>query len=381
VAVLDTGIRSSHEFFSAKTIVEACFSALGDCPNGLTEMHGPGAATHYENTYRGWDHGTHVTGIAAGNKENALYGVAKDADIIAIQVFSRFTAEECDGSPCIMSYTSDQIKGLEYLYTLRGIYSIASANMSLGGGRYSNQTTCDRENASTKSAIDHLRSIGIATVIASGNDGFCDGLNAPGCISSAVAIGATTKSDQQTRFSNWHESMLDLFAPGQSIFSSTGDSDTSYEYWSGTSMAAPHVAGAWAILKQKNPSETVPGILNSLSTTGVPVTTLCTKQLGSKPRIKVDATLAALSCDNPPLKVDTQYFNTVQVAYDSAPEGSIIQVQSVGFTEDLIFDRNITATFKGGYDCDYTANPGYTIVNGSLKISNGMLMIENLAIK
>lgn len=382
VAVLDTGIRSSHEFFSGKTIIEACFSAGEDCPNGLTEMYGPGAATHYENSYNGWDHGTHVAGIATGNNGSTLYGVAKDADIIAIQVFSRFTADECDGeNPCVMSYTSDQIKGLEYVYSLRGTYSIASSNMSLGGDHYSDQITCDEENASIKSAIDNLRSVGIATVIASGNDGYCDGINAPGCISSAVAVGATTKSDQETWFNNWHESMLDLFTPGQTIYSSTGDSNTSYEYWSGTSMATPHVAGAWAILKQKSPSETVSAILNSLSTTGVSVTTLCTGQPGSKPRIQVDAALTALSCQNLPLKIDTQYFDTIQMAYDSAAEENTIQIRSVEFTEDVALDRNITATLKGGYDCDYTANLGYTTVNGLLTISNGTVIIENLVIK
>lgn len=382
VAVLDTGIRSNHEFFSGKTIIEACFSAEGDCPNGLTEMYGSGAAAHYENTYAGWDHGTHVTGIATGNNGSALYGVAKDANIIAIQVFSRFTADECGGeNPCLMSYSSDLIKGLEYVYSLRGTYSIASSNMSLGGDHYANQTTCDEENASIKLAIDNLRSIGIATVIASGNDGYCDGINAPGCISSAVAVGATTKSDQESWFNNWHEGMLDLFAPGQSIYSSTGDSNTSYEYWNGTSMATPHVAGAWAILKQKSPSETVSTILNSLSTMGVSITTLCTGQSGSKPRIKVDTAVAALSCQSLPLKINTQYFDTIQMAYDSATEGNTIQVHSLEFTEDVTLDRNITTTLKGGYDCDYTTNPGYTTVHGLLTVSNGTVIIENLVIK
>jgi subtilisin family serine protease len=66
VVILDTGIRRSHQFFQGKTIREACYSANNDCPNGGTSMIGTGAAAHYESTYEGYDHGTHVAGIAAG---------------------------------------------------------------------------------------------------------------------------------------------------------------------------------------------------------------------------------------------------------------------------------------------------------------------------
>ena len=62
VAILDTGIRSTHEMFSGKTIVEACFSNDSDCPNSSTEMFGSGAAAHYYDysSASGYDHGTHV---------------------------------------------------------------------------------------------------------------------------------------------------------------------------------------------------------------------------------------------------------------------------------------------------------------------------------
>jgi subtilisin family serine protease len=69
IAVLDTGIRKTHEMFAGKTIVEACYSLgwdgegpAGDCPNGLTTMTGPGAAVHFASSYKGYDHGTHVSG-------------------------------------------------------------------------------------------------------------------------------------------------------------------------------------------------------------------------------------------------------------------------------------------------------------------------------
>ena len=89
VAVLDTGITKKHEMFKGKKIVEQCYSLLNDCPNGKKEMSGPGSARH-KFTSSGWDHGTHVTGIAVGNNKKTFYGVAKDADIISCQIFSDF---------------------------------------------------------------------------------------------------------------------------------------------------------------------------------------------------------------------------------------------------------------------------------------------------
>ncbi len=292
VAVLDTGIRKTHEFFSGKTIIEACYSADGHCPNNLTEMTGSGAAVHHPTDHDGWDHGTHVTGIATG-KSASLSGVGKDADIIAIQVFSRFTgAGNCGaGDPCVLSYTSDQIKGLEYVFEQRATYKIAAVNMSLGDDKYSNQSFCDTDNAHSKTAIDNLRNVGIATIIASGNDGYCDGISAPACVSSAIAVGATTDDDAEWVDNNWHSELLDLFAPGHSVYSSTADSDSRFESWSGTSMAAPHVAGAWALLRQKNPVLSVSELLNAVSTTGVEVTTGCPGQSGTKPRVQIDVAL------------------------------------------------------------------------------------------
>jgi hypothetical protein len=220
-----------------------------------------------------------------------LYGIARGADIIAVQVFSQFTAAQCGGSPCVRSWSSDQIAGLDHVFSLRSTHNIASANMSLGGGSYNNQAVCDADNAGVKAAIDNLRGAGIATCIASGNDGFCGSISGPGCISSAVAVGATTDSDVEYSISNWDPTLLDIYAPGVNILSSVGTSDSSYNgTWSGTSMATPHVAGAWAILKQVDPGADVATILSSLQTTGHPVVGHC----GSPPsqrRIQIDLAL------------------------------------------------------------------------------------------
>lgn len=288
VAILDTGIRSTHQFFTGKTIREACFSALSDCPNASTEMYGSGAAAHYESTYDGYDHGTHVSGIAAG-KTGSLKGVARDSNIIAVQIFSRFSASDCGGSPCVMSYDSDQVKGLDYVYSLRSTYSIAAVNMSLGGGSYT--TPCNSEPQAA--AIGNLKAARIATAIATGNDGYCGSVGSPACIAAAVAVGASNDSDVEAGFNNWSTTLQDLFAPGVGIYSSTGESDSSYESWSGTSMATPHVTGAWALLRQASSSSSVDDILTALKDTGPEVDTLCGGG-GSCPRIQVDSAINRL---------------------------------------------------------------------------------------
>jgi subtilisin family serine protease len=284
VAILDTGIRRTHEFFAGKTIVEACFSADRNCPGGTTTAYGTGSAAHYSSSLTGWDHGTHCAGIATGKKaDGSAAGVAKDANLIAVQVFSIFTS-----SGDVRSYSSDQLAGLNYVYSLRNTYSIAAASMSLGGGSYS--SACDSD--SRKTAIDNLRSVNIATTIAAGNDYSCSGIGGPACISTSIAVGSSTSSDTESGFSNWYPGMVTIFAPGSSIYSSTGDSDTSYASWNGTSMATPHVAGAWALLRQNRPNDSVSAILTRLLAGSPSVSTTCPSG-GSRPRVFIPAALQA----------------------------------------------------------------------------------------
>ncbi len=75
-------------------VAQACFSANSSCPNGGTTQVGPGAGVPCTYAVNGCKHGTHVAGIAAG--QGATFsGVAKGANLIAIQVFSRFTGTAC----------------------------------------------------------------------------------------------------------------------------------------------------------------------------------------------------------------------------------------------------------------------------------------------
>ncbi|MGZ5818727.1 MAG: S8 family serine peptidase, partial [Burkholderiaceae bacterium] len=92
VAIVDTGVDSTHPFLSGKVIAEGCYSTNADgaksvCPNGSSSQTGAGSAKNC--SVSACDHGTHVAGIAAG-KGSSFSGVAKDAKIIAVQVFTLF---------------------------------------------------------------------------------------------------------------------------------------------------------------------------------------------------------------------------------------------------------------------------------------------------
>jgi len=300
IAIIDTGVDKNHTFFGGRVVSEACFSTTSPgattsvCPAGASQSTAPGSGLHC--IAGGCEHGTHVAGIAAG-KGATFSGVAPDANIIAIQVFSRSDLAAVCGSeptPCVRSFQSDVVRGLEQVLQLASTFNIAAVNMSLGGGKFT--SICDAQQASTKAVIDNLRSLGIATVIASGNNGFSDSLSAPACISSAISVGSTADGsggsvqDAVSGFSN-SAGFLNLLAPGQFINSSLPLNH--FDIFQGTSMAAPHVAGAFAVLKSKVPSASVSQVLAALTNTGVPV--LDPRNGLTRPRIQIDAALNALS--------------------------------------------------------------------------------------
>jgi subtilisin family serine protease len=284
VAILDTGVAKSHAFFGGRVVAEACFSTsdpdfgiVSLCPGGVD---GPGnnTALNCSTSVEGCDHGTHVAGIAAGGTTGASgSGVAPAARIMAIKVYSQANdAFVCGGPPsCIGAFASDVIAGLSHVYNSRNDFpglTVAAVNLSLGS---LDVFTANCDTDSHKPAIDQLRAAGIATVVASGNQGSANAMSAPACISSAVSVGSTTKTDVVSFFSN-AASFLSLLAPGGDLSGGPGDIRSSvpgggFGRKAGTSMATPHVAGAFAVLRQAVPTATVAELLQALQATGEPI--------------------------------------------------------------------------------------------------------------
>lgn len=292
VAVLDTGVVRNHPALRGKIVSEACYSTAGAasdsvCPGGAPDSTARRSGAACDPAVEGCDHGTLVAAVAVGNPAgHAGKGVARRAKLIPVQVFSRFAAANpaCEGdNPCILSWASDQIAGLDRVNALASSFRIAAVSLSLGGNPRSGACNDDAR----KPIIDTLRSKGIAVVVA-GGDGGADGqVSAPGCISSTVTVAGTGRDDGVSDSSNFSR-LIDIAAPGAGFpISAAGDAQAPF---GGTSIAGAHVAGAWALLKRAFPDASVGAVLHAMKCSGVKV-----KRAGiTKKRVDVQRALKAL---------------------------------------------------------------------------------------
>ena len=206
--IVDSGILASHQNFGGRVL--SGYTSIAD-GNGTSDCNG---------------HGTHV----AGTVGSTTYGVAKQVNLIPVRVL------DCNGS----GTSSTVIAGLDWI-AANGVKP-AVVNMSLGGAA----------NSSLDNAVSKLISLGYPVVVAAGNSN-ADACNySPARVAGAITVGATTSADERSSFSNFG-SCLDLFAPGSGITSTWISSNTATATASGTSMAAPHVAGFVANLLQSQP--------------------------------------------------------------------------------------------------------------------------------
>jgi hypothetical protein len=213
--VVDTGITTGHVDFEGR--VSQGFTSIND-GSGTGDCNG---------------HGTHVAGTIASK----TYGVAKQATLVPVRVL------DCNGS----GYLSGVVAGLDWVAQNWQPGLAAVVNMSLGGGISS---TLD-------SAVASLVSKGLTVVVAAGNSASDACNSSPARTPGAVTVAASSVTDGFASFSNFG-ACVDLIAPGVNITSTWFNSTTATAVLSGTSMAAPHVAGVVAALQSagyKSPAE------------------------------------------------------------------------------------------------------------------------------
>ncbi|GAB2883899.1 S8 family peptidase [Streptomyces mayteni] len=216
--VLDTGIETGNEEFEGRATVG--FDAVDDGNNGQ-DCH---------------SHGTHVAGTVGGR----TYGVARAVSLVAVRVL------DCQGE----GSTAASLAGLDWIAA--HAQQPAVVNASLGGP----------PSEAIDAAVNALADQGVLPVVAAGNSAQDACEASPARARNALTVGAVNQQDRQASFSN-HGTCLSLYAPGVSIVSAKlgGGSST----LNGTSMAAPHVAGAAALLRERDPQATPQDIIDRLT--------------------------------------------------------------------------------------------------------------------
>ncbi|AOS65880.1 S8 family peptidase [Actinoalloteichus hymeniacidonis] len=221
VYVIDTGVDINHPTFGGRA------SYGYDFVNGS-----PNAADQN-------GHGTHVAGTVAGSE----FGVAKEAEIVAVRVLDAGGSGTTAGVVAGVDWVADNASGPSV------------SNLSLGGV----STALDQAVAGSIAA-------GVSSAVAAGNSNANANFFSPARVPTAITVGATTRSDARASYSNWGK--VDIFAPGSDITSSwlgggryTGN---------GTSFAAPHVAGAAARYLQSNPNSTPAQVKSALVAEATP---------------------------------------------------------------------------------------------------------------
>lgn len=317
IVVLDSGVRKTHRFLQAggstRVVNEGCFGTSGynvsddytytsicpspdlfdDSPVGLS-----GSGLPYSNAAfctakpEVCTHGTQVAGVSAGKANPSLVpatlqGVANDASLVAVQVFSyRSTV---GGSPVFeaLAFRADTMKALtsSIFGSLSGpanpyVVNISIASITTYG------SNCNTEHVPLMNRIAALKSMGVPVVIATGNKGIRNGIGYPACLPGAIKVASVGNDSTGSMISD-HSNLgpqasftgAIFLAPGgnenlsspNTVKSSNSTSDTAVSGALGTSIAAPHVTGAYAALKSVNTSVSVDDATAWISSNGVSV--------------------------------------------------------------------------------------------------------------
>jgi subtilisin family serine protease/PKD repeat protein len=319
--IIDTGIRISHSDFSGRASLD--YSSITD-GNGANDCNG---------------HGTHVAGTVGGS----TWGVAKAVNLHAVRVL------DCSGSGTYEGV----IAGVDWV-TANHIKP-AVANMSLGGG--ASQAVDDAVTASIAA--------GVVYALAAGNDSGDACLKSPARTPNAITVGSTTNTDARSSFSNYG-TCVDIFAPGSSVTSAWYTGDTATNTISGTSMAAPHVAGAAALYLGTNPTaspEQVLSVLSNIATvghvtspgTGSPNLLLFTASIGNGSGDNTAPT-ATLTAPAP----GTTVLGTVNVTADASDNVGVTRVSF--FVNGAFLGTDTTAPYELAWNTTLGGNGSHALV-------------------
>ncbi len=296
VAVVDTGVRYTHEDLAPNMWVNPGESGLDanglnkrtngidDDGNGyVDDVHGINVLTHTGNPDDDFGHGTHVAAIigAATNNSVGVSGVAWQVQLMALKFLNYSGHGTISGAVECLDYA--RAKGARII------------NASWGSSGFTSQALRD--------AVTNLNIEGILFVAAAGNNNGNNDVSplypATYEYDNVVSVAATTRTDNKANFSNWGPTTVDLAAPGAPIFSAWKGSNSDYRYMDGTSMAAPQVAGAAALIWSLNPALTHQEVIQRIITTTDPLPDFAGKTV-SGGRLNIAAALAATGTPPPP---------------------------------------------------------------------------------
>jgi subtilisin len=223
IAIIDTGIDSDHPNLRANLGRGKAFTVCGDCSCLVCSGNGNACYEQWDDDN---DHGSHVSGIAAATEScECRRGVAPEATLHSVKVL------DCQGSG---SY-SDIAAGIEY--TADQGWDVA--NLSLGASSGS---------STLKDACQYAYVKGVTLVAAAGNNGPCtDCVAYPAAYEEVIAVGAVDCDGNLSSFSSTG-SEVEIVAPGEDVYSTIPGG---CERRSGSSVAAPFVSGAAALLRSE----------------------------------------------------------------------------------------------------------------------------------
>ncbi|MEM7384631.1 MAG: S8 family serine peptidase, partial [Verrucomicrobiota bacterium] len=251
VAVIDSGIRTTHRDLSPnlwRNPGELPGNGRDDDGNGIVDdIHGMNAITNTGSPTDENGHGTHVAGTigAAGNNGRGVTGVAWDVQLMGL----KFLGRSGGGA------TSSAIRAIDYARR----HGARVVNNSWGGAGFSRALL---------QAVERTLEADMLFVVAAGNDA-ADNDTEPSYpanyeVNNVISVASLTRLNTLSSFSNTGEERVHLGAPGSDIVSTWHTSDDAYQRLSGTSMAAPHVSGALALMAARFPDATALDLKNRL---------------------------------------------------------------------------------------------------------------------